>query len=133
MTDQATNKAMLWGGRILSALFVLFMAMDIAIKLIVIAPVTQSFADLGFADDSLARPIALIELVCVGLYLFPRTWTLGCVLMMGVLGGAMGVHLRAGDPMISHVLFSVYLGLFMWGGVWLRDAGLRAVFPLRRG
>jgi hypothetical protein len=30
------------------------------------------------------------------------------------------------------VLFSVYLGLFMWGGLWLRDARLRALFPVGR-
>ena len=129
---KSRDRAMLWTGRALSLIFVLFMAMDIAVKLMVIPPVTESFAQLGFADDGLARPIGLIELACVLLYLFPRTWTLGCILMMGVLGGAMGVHLRAQDPLASHVLFSVYLGLFMWGGVWLRDARLRAVFPLRR-
>jgi hypothetical protein len=32
----------------------------------------------------------------------------------------------------SHILFSLYLGLFMWGGLWLRDPKLRAIFPIRR-
>ena len=40
--------------------------------------------------------------------------------------------IRAETPLFSHVLFSIYLGLFMWGGLWLRDSDLRARFPLRR-
>jgi hypothetical protein len=49
---------------------------------------------------------------------------------MGLLGGAMATQIRAGSPLFSHILFSVYLGLFMWGGLWLRDPRLRALFPL---
>ena len=58
---------------------------------------------------------------------------LGAVLMMAPLGGAMATQVRAGAPLFSHVLFGVYLGLFMWGGLWLRDPALRALFPFRRG
>jgi len=54
------------------------------------------------------------------------------LLMMGVFVGAIAIHLRHGDPMFSHVLFGVYLGLFMWGGLWLRSADLRRVFPVRK-
>ena len=52
--------------------------------------------------------------------------------MTGLLGGAVATNLRVEMPMFSHVLFGIYLGLFMWGGLWLRDASLRAVFPIRR-
>lgn len=51
---------------------------------------------------------------------------------MGLLGGAMATQIRVGNPLFSHVLFSIYLGLFMWGGLWLRDPALRAIFPWRR-
>jgi hypothetical protein len=49
-----------------------------------------------------------------------------------VFGGAIASHLRLGDPLFSHVLFGIYLGLFAWGGLWLRDPALRALFPIRR-
>jgi len=76
--------------------------------------------------------IGLIELGCVLLYLFPRTSVLGAVLTMGLLGGAMATQIRVGNPLFTHILFSLYLGLFMWGGLWLRDKRLRAIFPWRR-
>ena len=75
--------------------------------------------------------IGVIELVCLALYLFPRTNVLGAVLFMGLLGGAMATQIRAGSPLFSHTLFSIYLGFFMWGGLWLRDPAVRGVFPFR--
>ena len=72
-----------------------------------------------------------MELVFVALYLFPRTAVLGAVLMTGVLGGATAAHVRIDDPLFSHILFGVYLGAFMWGGLWLRDPRLRALAPWR--
>ncbi len=76
--------------------------------------------------------IGIIELTCLVLYLIPRTSVLGAVLMMGLLGGAMATQIRAGSPLFSHILFSIYLGLFMWGGLWLRDPRVRALFPITR-
>ena len=67
------------------------------------------------------------------LYLWPRTSILGAVLAMGLLGGAMATQIRVQNPLFSHVLFSIYLGLFMWGGLWLRDPALRALFPFKAG
>lgn len=70
--------------------------------------------------------IGIIELACVLLFIVPRTSLLGAVLMTGLLGGAMASHLRADSPLLSHTLFSIYLGLFMWTALLLRDADLRA-------
>ena len=36
------------------------------------------------------------------------------------------------NPLFSHELFGVYLGLMVWAGLWLRDPRLRAMLPLRR-
>ncbi len=66
------------------------------------------------------------------LYAVPRTAVLGAIVTTGLLGGAIASHLRNGDPLFSHVLFGVYVGLLAWGGLWLRDPRLRALIPVRR-
>jgi hypothetical protein len=126
-----TNRPSIWTGRALSGLFVLFMAFDVGIKVIDHPMVDQTMAALGF-QAGVGRAIGWLELVLVALYLWPRTSVLGAVLLTGLFGGAMAAHIRVQDPWVSHTLFSIYLGLFMWGGLWLRDPGLRAVFPFRR-
>jgi hypothetical protein len=92
--------------------------------------VDETMAQLGW-PAGYGLMIGLIELTCLVLYLIPRTSLLGAVLMMGLLGGAMATQIRIGNPLFSHILFSIYLGLFMWGGLWLRDPRVRALFPLR--
>jgi len=126
----ASPRAMLWAGRILTALAVLFMIFDIAIKLVDLPVVRDTLVQLGYPPD-LGRTIGVIELVCLALYLVPRTSVLGAVLFTGVMGGAIATHMRVGDPLVSHTLFGVYLGAALWGGLWLRDARLRAIFPFR--
>ena len=127
-----TSKTMRWTGYALTGAFTLFMLFDVAIKLIRHPMVEQSMRQLGFTDGGLGFSIGVIEAVCLVLYLIPRTAVLGAVLMMGVFGGAIAIHLRHADPVFSHVLFGVYLGLFMWGGLWLRSPDLRSVFPVRK-
>ena len=100
-------------------------------KLLHLPVAEETMAQLGW-PPGYAFMIGLIELACLALYLIPRTSSLGAVLMMGLLGGAMATQIRAGNPLFSHILFSLYLGLFMWGGLWLRDQRLRALFPVAR-
>ncbi|MET3845618.1 DoxX family protein [Bradyrhizobium sp. OAE829] len=124
--------AMLWTGRILTGLFALFMlGASVAPKLLQLPVAEQTMAQLGW-PSGFAFTIGIIELVCLVLYLIPRTSVLGAVLMMGLLGGAMATQIRVGSPLFSHILFSLYLGLFMWGGLWLRDPRVRALFPIAR-
>lgn len=126
-----TNAA-LWTGRVLTGLFAVFMlGASISPKLLRLPVAEETMAQLGW-PTGYAFMIGLIELACLILYLVPRTALLGAVLMMGLLGGAMATQIRAGSPLLSHVLFSLYLGLFMWGGLWLRDGRLRALFPIAR-
>ncbi|MBA3051395.1 MAG: DoxX family protein [Alphaproteobacteria bacterium] len=122
-----------WTGRVLSGLFVLFMlGASIAPKFLMADMVAeQNMTPLGWPAKYLLL-IGLIELTCVILYVVPRTSLLGAILMTGLLGGAIASNLRVENPLFSHTLFGVYLGLVMWGGLWLRDASLRAVFPVRR-
>lgn len=127
-----STRAMLWTGRTLTALFALFMlGASIAPKFLHLPVVDETMAQLGWSANHVPL-IGLIELTCLILYLIPRTSVLGAVLMMGLLGGAMAAQLRVGNPLFSNILFSIYLGLFMWGGLWLRDPRVRAVFPILR-
>jgi hypothetical protein len=114
-----------WAGRILSGLPVAFLSFDIVIKLVHIPAVTEASERLGL-PDSLSRPLAVILLACVALYLVPRTAVLGAVLLTGYLGGAIAVHARIGDPLLSHTLFPIYVAILLWGGLYLRDARVRA-------
>lgn len=109
----------------------LFLLMDSTIKLFPIDAVTRTMTEMQL-PVAMARPIGIIELASLALYLWPRTAVLGAVLFTGVFGGAIASHWRLDAPLFSHTLFGVYLGILMWGGLWLRDAGLRAIMPLRR-
>jgi hypothetical protein len=125
--------ALLWTGRAMSGLVILFLLMDGAIKMVPIQPVTDSLKELDYpTGDSFARLLGIIVLVGTALYAWPRTAVLGAILLTGLLGGAIASHLRLGDPLFSHTLFGAYLGVLMWGGLWLRDPALRALLPLRR-
>lgn len=127
-----TTPAMLWTGRVLTGLFALFMlGASVTPKLMMMPIAEQTMAQLGW-PAGYAFAIGVLELILVILYLIPRTSLLGAVLMMGLLGGAMATQVRAEMPLFSNILFSVYLGLFMWGGLWLRDPQLRALFPFRK-
>jgi hypothetical protein len=114
----------------MSALAVLFLFVDGAMKLFKPVPVVEAFARLGYPDH-LAVAIGVLLLVCTILYAIPRTSVLGAVLLTGYLGGAVATHVRIGDPLFSHVLFPIYFGLLIWGGLLLRDNRLRALIPLR--
>jgi len=120
----------LWAGWIITGLPVLFLLFDGIIHLLNIAPVVEASTQLGY-PVSLAPAIGVLELVCLVLYVIPRTSVLGAVLLTGYLGGAIASNLRVGNPLFSHVLFPVYVGLLFWGGLYLREDRLSVLIPLR--
>ena len=124
------SRKLLWAGRIISALPVLFLIFDSVIKLVIIPPVVESFIRLGY-PVGISRGIGTVELLCVVLYVIPRTSVLGAILLTGFLGGATSAHVRLGDPFFSHVFFPSYVALLLWGGLFLREARLRGLVPLR--
>jgi DoxX-like family len=129
--ESGVSTKKLWIGRILSALAVLFLLFDAVIKLVKIPAVAQSFSQLGYPIN-LAVTIATLELVCVAVYVIPSTSVLGAILLTGYLGGAIASHVRVGNPLFSHVLFPVYIGALLWGGLFLREGRLGSLVPLRR-
>ena len=131
LDQPSVSTAALWSGRVLSALLILFLLFDGAIKLVPLEIVTQTSLQLGI-PTYLSQTLGMLTLAGVLLYAFPRTSVLGAILLTGYFGGAIYVHVRADSPLFSHTLFGVYLGLIMWGGLWLRDPAVRALIPLRR-
>lgn len=122
-----------WASWIISGLLILFLAFDAIIKLFPLEVVTQTMAELGWpATASMARLLGVLTLICTILYAIPRTSVLGAILLTGYLGGAIATHIRIGNPLFSHTLFGVYLGIMAWGALYLRDPRVRALLPLHR-
>lgn len=120
-------------GRVISGVVVLFLLFDGAIKLLPLSVVTETMDKMGYgSSDTLARSLGIITIVCTLLYSVPPTSILGAILLTGYLGGAIASHVRIGSPLFSHTLFGLYLGLMVWGGLYLRDGNLRALLPFRR-
>jgi hypothetical protein len=131
----ATQKApvsngRLWTGRIMSALPALFLVMDAVMKLMKPEFVVKATVQLGYPENVIFG-LGIVVLVCVILYVIPRTAVLGAILLTGYLGGAVATHVRVGDPLFSHALFPVYVAILLWGGLYLREERLRALIPLR--
>lgn len=126
--QNSVSKAALWTGYVMSALPVLLILMGSVMKLLKLPGVAEGFARAG-ASEKLIFPVGLIELICVVVYLIPRTSVLGAILMTGLLGGATITTLRIGDP--SYPL-PVVLGMLAWGGLYMRDTRVRELIPLRR-
>src|SRR5689334_20096662 len=124
------TKTQLWLGRAITALPILFLLFDGAIKLMNIPAASQSFQDLGHKRN-LALELGILELVLVTIYLVPRTAILGAVLWTRYLGGAIATHLRLDQPLFTHTLFPIYVAVPLWLGLWLRDARLRASLTAR--
>jgi hypothetical protein len=131
--DPEVSVAALWLGRILSGLAVLFLLFDGAIKLVPLGVVTETMDRIGYgSSEALARSLGAITVVCTLLYAVPPTSFVGAILLTGYLGGAIAAHVRIGSPLFSHVLFGFYLGVMVWGGLWLRDTRLRQLLPFQR-
>jgi DoxX-like family len=113
----------LWTGRVVSALVALFLSMDGVMKLIKPEPVVKATVELGY-PESVILGIGIVLLICVILYVIPRTSILGAILLTGYLSGAVATHVRVGDPLFTHTLFPVYVAVLVWGGLYLRNRQL---------
>ena len=120
----APSTAKVWTGRIMGGIVILFMLMDSIFKFIVNEEVIKGTTDLGFQVHHL--PImGTLGLIATLLYIFPRTELLGAVLLTGYWGGAIATHVRMDNPLFTHILFPVYLGVLAWGALWMKSERLR--------
>ena len=120
------SKKMVWAGRIVSAIPVLMLTFSAVVKLMKPVDVLTEFARLGY-PESVIIGIGILELLCTVVYVIPRTSILGAILLTGYLGGATATHVRIGDPFIYPVIF----GVLVWAGLYLRDAQVRSLIPIR--
>lgn len=122
-----SSKTMVWVGRILSTLPVLMLVMSAVMKLTKHPEVLKGFDKRGWPEYVLV-PLGIVELVSTVLYVIPQTAVLGAILLTGYLGGAIATHVRIGEPFIMLAIF----GVVIWLGLFLRDARVRALIPLRK-
>ena len=127
----AGPKWMQWTGWGMTGLMIAFLLFDSVSKLVLERHVVEATIQIGYPLDVI-RPLGLICLACTILYAIPRTSILGAILLTGYLGGAIASKVRIEDPMFGSVLFGLYFGVLVWGGLHLRDERLRALMPLRR-
>ena len=115
----------------LERLVLLFLAWDAAMKVLHITQAVEATVGLGYPATALFG-IGVVELLCLVFYLVPRTAIFGAILWTGYLGGAIATHVRVENPLFSHVLFPLYIAVFLWGELWLRNEGLRRLVPMAR-
>jgi hypothetical protein len=120
----APSTAKVWTGRTMGGIVILFMLMDSIFKFIVNEDVIKGTTDLGFQVHHL--PImGTLGLIATLLYILPRTEIIGALLLTGYWGGAIATHVRMDNPLFTHILFPVYLGVLAWGALWMKNERLR--------
>ncbi|MDB6088135.1 MAG: hypothetical protein JWN85_919 [Gammaproteobacteria bacterium] len=122
----SSSRTLWWTGWIISGIVVLFLLLDGISKVMMLAPVVDATAKLGYPLDAI-RPIGIIDLVCAVLYAVPRTALFGAILVTAFLGGAVASKVRIEEALFGQILFGVYVGILAWGGLYLRDNRLRAL------
>ena len=123
------SKAKVWTGRLLSGLAVAFLLMDGVMKFFMdkLSPeMLEASASLQWPIERMPL-VGTILLICLALYAIPRTSVLGAILLTGYLGGAIASHVRVSNPLLTHTLFPIYVAIFIWLGLFLRDARARAI------
>jgi hypothetical protein len=123
-TIQAQSKSRRWTSYIMSGLVILFMLMDSIMKFVQPKEVIDGTLALGFGEQHIMT-IGILGLTSTLLYAIPRTSIIGAILLTAYFGGAVATHFRLNNPLLTHTLFTVYLGILVWAGLWLRNSKLR--------
>ena len=127
----SVSRGRMWASWIITGVVTALLLLDVAVKFAQPAAVLAGFARSGWPIQ-LSSTLGVILLVCTVLWLIPRTAVLGAILLTGYLGGAVASNLRLESPLFSNTLFPVYFGVLIWGALWLRDARIRELTPLRK-
>lgn len=125
------SKTTLWTSRIMAGIVILFMLMDSIFKFIQPEEVVQGTLELGYAEHHILT-IGILGLISILLYSYPRTSVLGTIFLTAYWGGAVATHVRLDNPLFSHILVPVFLGVLAWGALWLREKKLQNLIPLKK-
>ena len=120
---------MLWTGWILSLLPVPLFVMGAIMSIRMPPDIQENFKAMGWQPD-VALVVAVLNLGSLALYLIPQTAMLGAILLTGYLGGAVATHLRVGET--GKCWVPVAFGVVIWLGLFLRDARIRSLIPIRK-
>jgi len=127
--ENSISKTSRWISYSMSGVVILFMVMDGIMKFVKPPEVIEGTLALGFAEEHLPV-LGSLALISTLLYSIPRTSILGALLLTAYFGGAMATHVRLNNPLFTHILFTVYLSILLWGGLWLRNRKLRELLPI---
>lgn len=120
---ESISSLQLWTGRVLSGIVIAFLFVDAVGKLMKVAPVVEGTVKLGYSEN-VVFTLGVLLMVGVVLYAIPKTSLVGAIYLTAFLGGALATHFRVSSPLFTHVLFSVYVAAFVWGGIALRNPRL---------
>jgi hypothetical protein len=126
----SSSKGMVWAGRVIFVLLILFFLFDSIPKILKMPFVIKPTLDLGYPESTIVG-IRLALFVSLVLYMIPRTAVLGAILITGYLGGATATQVRVG-AIIPFILMPAVMGVLVWFSLWLRDSRIRALMPLVR-
>ncbi|HSY13250.1 MAG TPA: DoxX family protein [Verrucomicrobiae bacterium] len=131
VSNRVGSKKMLWTGRIVSWVIAALLLLDAVMKVLQVPQVMEGTVKVGYPAGTV-RPIGIILLLCLICYVIPRTSVLGAILLTGYLGGAVATNVRISTPLFSYTLIPMYVGVLVWGGLFLQDEGVRALIPLQK-
>lgn len=127
--NQKWQRWLWWGSWIPSGLGIFIIVTSARWKLTRSPFYVGEWKRIGYADSTLFG-VALLQVVCLTLYLIPQTSILGMVLLTGYLGGAIASYVRMREP--YPVLVPLTTALLLWAGIYLREERLRSLLPIRR-
>jgi DoxX-like family len=129
MENYTKSKTSIWIGRVLSGLAIAFLLFDAISKFFMdkLPPEALKAGEVLQWPIELMPTVGTILLICTLLYIIPRTSIIGAVLLTGYLGGAVASHVRVSNPIFSATLFPVYVAVFVWLGLYLRDQRAKAL------
>lgn len=122
-----TTRTTSWAAWILIVLVTLAFLPSAIMKIFRYPAAVEGFSRMGLPGGALAA-IGIVELVCLALYLIPRTTVLGTLLLTGYLGGAT----LANIIMRSDFIHALVVGLLVWAGAWIRVPEFRTLIPIRK-
>jgi len=124
------SRGKLWAGAIIGSLVVAFLVFDAVLKLLLVDAVVKASAQLGLPIE-VTPSIGIVLLICTAIYVIPATRIIGAILLTGYLGGAIAIHVRAGNGAFP-VIFAATFAVLAWMALVLREPRLFRLLVLRQ-